>query len=258
MAATRQHVVHFDQRRLWPWGYSLLLHGGLVALLILSFHWTSSDVASLGGQNADTQPVKATVVDQKLINQQMAMLKAEQEKKHQEKQQLEQSITDLKQQQTNAQQQVNQQMADLKAQSEHLAKLKAEDDALAQRQKSADNAARRRQLAAEIASEESAHNAGLASAKQKWIALIQIKIHNNWTPPPGTPSDLSCKVTVTQVPGGSVSNAQVPSCNGDDAVVQSIITAVYRASPLPAPPDPSLFDEGKVLNLTFNNKNPTP
>jgi colicin import membrane protein len=251
-------MVRFDQRRLWPWGYSLLLHGALVAALVLSFHWTGSDVASLGGQNPDAEPVKATMVDQSLINQQMAMLKAEQDKKHQEKQQLEQSITDLKQQQSNAQQQMNQQTANLKAQSDHLAKLKAEDDTLAQRQKTADSAARRRQLAQEIASEESAHNAGLASAKQKWIALIQIKIHNNWTPPPSTPSDLSCKVTVTQVPGGSVSNAQVPSCNGDDAVVQSIITAVYRASPLPAPPDPSLFDEGKVLNLTFNNKNQTP
>ena len=182
------------------------------------------------------------------------MLKAEQDKKHQEKQQLEQSITDLKQQQANAQQQMNQQMSDLKAQSDHLAKLKAEDDALAQKQKTADSAARRRQLAQEIASEESAHNAGLASALQKWKKLIEIKIHNNWTPPPSTPDNLSCVVEVDQVAGGTVTNAQVPSCNGDDAVVQSIVTAVYRASPLPGPPDPSLFDVGRTLNISFNNK----
>ncbi|HEY1774433.1 MAG TPA: cell envelope integrity protein TolA [Gammaproteobacteria bacterium] len=251
-------MVRFDQRRLWPWGYSLLLHGGLVAFLVLSFHWSSSDVASLGGQNPDAQPVKATVVDQKLIDQQMAMLKAEQDKKHQEKQQLEQSITDLRQQQTNAQQQVNQQMADLKAQSDHLAKLKAEDDALAQRQKTADSAARHRQLAAEIASEESAHNAGLASALQKWLALIKLKVTNNWIRPPNTPTDLKCIVAVTQVPGGTVTNAQMSSCNGDDAVVQSVITAVYRSSPLPAPPDPSLFDEAKTFNLAFDYKTQTP
>jgi colicin import membrane protein len=257
MAVSRQRVIRVDPRRLRPWGYSVLLHAGLVLLLVLSFHWTSSDVASLGGTNTDAEPVRATVVDQSLINQQMAMLKAEQEKKHQEKQQLEQSITDLKQQQVNAQQQVNQQTANLKAQSDHLAKLKAEDDALAQRQKTADSAARRKQLAQEIASEETAHNAGLASALQKWKALIEIKIHNNWTPPPSTPDNLSCIVEVTQVPGGTVTNAQVPSCNGDDAVVQSIITAVYRSSPLPGPPDPSLFDQGKSLRLTFNNK-PTP
>src|SRR6185312_16902899 len=130
MAASRAHV---SQRRLLPWGYSLLLHAGIVVLLLLSFHWGATELPSMGGKS-ETEPVKATVVDQKLIDQQMAMLKSEQDKKRQEKQQLEQSITDLKQQQVNAQQQMNQQMADLKARSDHLAKLKAEDDALAQRQ----------------------------------------------------------------------------------------------------------------------------
>jgi len=257
MAASNKSPAHLEGQRLRPWGYSFLLHVGLVLFLILSFHWSNSVVPSLGGHGDTLEPVKATVVDQKLIDQQMAMLKAEQDKKHQEKQQLEQSITDLKQQQTNAQQQMNQQMADLKAQSDRLAKLKSEDDALAQKQKTTDTNLRRRQLADEIANEERARDAGLASALQKWKALIQLKIHNNWNPPPSTPANLSCVVVVTQVPGGTVTNAQVPSCNGDDAVVQSIITAVYRSSPLPGPPDPSLFDQGKSLQLTFNNK-PTP
>lgn len=256
MAASKASP-HIGQRRLLPWGYSLLLHAGIVACLLMNFHWGTSVVPSLGG-NSETEPVKATVVDQKLIDQQMAMLKSEQDKKHQEKQQLEQSITDLKQQQTSAQQQVNQQMADLKAQSDRLSKLKAEDERLSQQQKTADNNARRRQLQQDIADEEKAHNAGLASALQKWVALIQLKVNNNWIKPPNTPADLKCIVAVTQVPGGTVTNAQMSSCNGDDAVVQSIITAVYRASPLPAPPDPSLFDQGKNFNLTFDNKHQTP
>jgi colicin import membrane protein len=241
-------MIRFDQRRLWPWGYSLLLHGALVAALVLSFHWTGSDVASLGGQNPDAEPVKATVVDQSLINQQMAMLKAEQDKKHQEKQQLEQSITDLKQQQSTTQQQVNQQMADMKARNDRLAKLKAEDDALAQKQKTRDNAARRTQLQQEIANEEKAHDAGMASLMARYKALIQQKIQNNWVRPPSTPDDLKCTVEVRQVVGGTVTSANVLSCNGDDAVRQSIVTAVLKASPLPAPPDPTLFDP----DLTFD------
>lgn len=256
MAASKASP-HIGQRRLLPWGYSLLLHAGIVACLLMNFHWSTAVVPSLGG-TSETEPVKATVVDQKLIDQQMAMLKSEQDKKHQEKQQLEQSITDLKQQQTSAQQQVNQQMADLKAQSDRLSKLKAEDERLSQQQKTADNNARRRQLQQDIANEEKAHTAGLASALQKWVALIQLKVNNNWIKPPNTPADLKCIVAVTQVPGGTVTNAQMSSCNGDDAVVQSIITAVYRASPLPAPPDPSLFDQGKNFNLTFDNKHQTP
>lgn len=241
-----------------PWVYSVLLHGGLVLLLILSFHWSSSLIPSLGGHNPEAEPVKATVVDQGLIDQQLAMLKAQQQKKQEEKQQLEQSITDLKQKQATAQQQMNQQIADMQKQAQdeqdRLAKLKAEDEALSQKKKTADTNARRKQLQDEIANEEKSRDARLASLNQRYMALIQQKVHNNWSPPPTTPDDLKCTVSVTQVPGGTVTNVQVSSCNGDDAVVQSIVTAVYRSSPLPAPPDPSLFD--RSLKFTFDNKKP--
>jgi colicin import membrane protein len=240
-------MMRFDQRRFWPWGYSLLLHAVIVACLLLNFRWGSQEMPSLGG-HSETEPVKATVVDQKLIDQQMAMLKSEQDKKRQEKQQLEQNLTDLKQQQTAAQQQVNQQMADMKARADHLAKLKAEDDVLAQKQKTRDSAARRAQLQAEIANEEKAQDSRMASLRAKYMALMKQKIENNWVQPPSTPDDLKCKVEVRQVVGGSVTSANVLSCNGDDAVRQSIVTAVLKASPLPAPPDPSLFDP----DLTFD------
>lgn len=244
MAASKAHL---SQRRLLPWGYSLLLHAGIVGLLLLSFHWGATELPSMGGKS-ETEPVKATVVDQKLIDQQMAMLKNEQDKKRQEKQQLEQNLSDLKQQQTAAQQQISQQMADMKARSDRLARLKAEDDALAQKQKTRDSAARRAQLQAEIASEERAHDAGMASLRAKYMALIKQKIENNWAPPPSTPDDLNCKVEVRQVVGGTVTSSNVLSCNGDDAVRQSIVTAVLKASPLPQPPDPALFDP----DLTFD------
>src|SRR6185295_5572737 len=158
----------------------VLLHAGLVLLLVMSFHWSNSVVPSLGGHGDQVQPVKATVVDQKLIDQQMSMLKAEQQKKQQEKQQLEQNITDLRQQQAKAEQQMNQQVADMKAQADRLAKLKAEDDKLSQQKKTRDTAARRAQLQAEIANEEKAHDARLASLLQRYLALIKQKVTNNW------------------------------------------------------------------------------
>jgi len=238
---------HLGQRRLLPWGYSLLLHAGIVACLLMNFHWGSAVVPSLGG-TSETEPVKATVVDQKLIDQQMAMLKSEQEKKHQEKQQLEQNITELKQQQTVTQQQVSQQLADMKAQADKLAKLKAQDEALAQKQKTRDNAAQRALLQQEIANEEKVQDSRMAGLKARYMGLIKQKIENNWVQPPSTPDGLKCKVEVRQVVGGSVTSANVLSCNGDDAVRQSIVTAVLKASPLPAPPDPSLFDP----DLTFD------
>jgi colicin import membrane protein len=245
-----------NRRRLLPWGYSVLLHVGIVLFLVLSFHWGSSVIPSLGGHNPDAEPVKATVVDQGLIDQQMAMLKAQQQKKQQEKQQLEQNISDLKQQQASTQQQLNQQLNDLqkqaKAEQDRLAKLKAEDDALSQKKKTADSNARRRQLQDEIANEEKSRDSRLASLKQQYVALITQKVFNNWIRPATAPDDLNCLVLVSQVRGGTVTNVQVPTCNGDDAVVQSIITAVYRSSPLPEPPDPSLFD--RDLKFTFDIK----
>jgi colicin import membrane protein len=247
-------------QRYRPWVYSVLLHGGIALLLVLSFHWGSFVTPSLGGHNPEAEPVKATVVDQGLIDQQLAMLKAQQQKKQQEKQQLEQSITDLKQQQAANQQQMNQQLADMQKQSQaeqdKLARLKAEDEALSQRKKTADTAARRKQLQDEIAGEERSHDARLATMLQKWVALIQLKITNSWVKPPSAPDGLHCLVTVTQVPGGTVTSAQVTACNGDDAVVQSIITAAYKASPLPLPPDPALFDQGRTLHLHFDPKGP--
>lgn len=245
-----------NKRQLRPWAYSVLLHFGVVLLLVLSFHWGQSTLPSLGGHSTEAEPVQATVVDQALIDQQMAMLKAEEQKKQQEKQQLEQNLTNLKQQQQQAQQQLNSQLADLQkqAQSEQdkLAKLKSEDEALQKKRETADTSARRKQLQDEIAGEERARDSRLASLKQQYVALITQKVHNNWISPASTPDNLNCTVLVTQVPGGDVTNVQVSNCNGDDAVQQSIMTAVYRSSPLPPPPDPSLFDRNLVF--TFDNK----
>jgi colicin import membrane protein len=54
---------------------------------------------------------------------------------------------------------------------------------------------------------------------------------------------------VTQVPGGEVTEVSVGKCNGDQAVRESIKSAVYKASPLPAPPDAALFDRHLVIDF---------
>ncbi|MGH8372636.1 MAG: TonB C-terminal domain-containing protein [Gammaproteobacteria bacterium] len=256
-------------QRLLPWMYSLLLHGGFLGLLMLSLHWTNATLPSLG-QNPDAKPVQAMVVDQALIKQQMDMLKAEDQRKintqkkldqeaqaaKQQRQQEEQKLSDLKKQQQQAQQELNQKLADLQQQAQaeqgRVAKLKAEEAKAAKQEKkkqSAEAARHRKQLQAEIAAEEKARDARLASLRQQYVGLITLKIQNNWIKPPTAPDNLNCKVDVQQVPGGSVVNAQVTQCNGDDAVRQSIVTAVLRASPLPPPPDPSLFDRNLVITF---------
>ena len=60
---------------------------------------------------------------------------------------------------------------------------------------------------------------------------------------------LRCEVAVTQIPSGDVIDVQVRTCNGDEAVVRSIEQAVLRASPLPQPPTPALFNRNLIVNF---------
>ncbi len=258
-------------QRLLPWVYSVLLHAAFLALLVLSFHWTNSTLPSLGGTAQVAQPVQATVVDQKLINQQMALLKAQEDQKQQaakkleqqaqtakvEREQEQQKLTQLQQQQAAARQALNVKLAELqqqaqaeKAQQDRIAKLKAEAAAAAKKQQ---NARRHAELQREIAVEQGALNARRASLLQQWTAVVRQKVQSNWNEPTDTPGNLSCKVQVEQVPGGTVANAQIISCNGNEAIQQSVITAVLRSSPLPPPPEPSLFQRVFVLNFTPQN-----
>ncbi|MDE1983297.1 MAG: TonB C-terminal domain-containing protein [Gammaproteobacteria bacterium] len=254
-------------QRLLPWVYSVLLHTAFLALMILSIHWTNSTLPSLGGTGQVAQPVQATVVDQKLINQQMDLLKAQEQQKlaaqqkleqqaqaaKTERQQEEQKVAQLQQQQATAQQALNAKLAELqqqaqaeKAQQERVAKLKAEAATAAKKQQSAQ---RRAELQREIAVEQGALNARRASLLQQWIAVVKQKIQSNWNEPASTPDNLTCRVQIDQVPGGTVANAQIISCNGDEAVRQSVVTAVLRSSPLPPPPEPSLFQREFILDF---------
>jgi colicin import membrane protein len=71
--------------------------------------------------------------------------------------------------------------------------------------------------------------------------------------PPSAKPGIDCVVYVTQIPGGEVTNVRIGTCNGDTAVRESIETAVYRASPLPPPPDPSLFERNLEIRFVPND-----
>jgi colicin import membrane protein len=83
----------------------------------------------------------------------------------------------------------------------------------------------------------------------QYVSQITSKIERAWIRPSSATAGLQCEVRVTQVPGGVVTGVQVTRCNGDEAVRQSIEAAAYRASPLPQPSDPALFE--RTLVVTF-------
>ncbi|MGI9221999.1 MAG: TonB C-terminal domain-containing protein [Woeseiaceae bacterium] len=102
---------------------------------------------------------------------------------------------------------------------------------------------------AELEAESQQMAAMAASAKSAYIFAIQQKITRNWVQPPTAEEGLDCVVKVQQTAGGEVLNVSFGGCNGDATVRRSIEAAVYKASPLPAPRDPSVFDRN--LELRF-------
>ena len=126
-----------------------------------------------------------------------------------------------------------------KAQEAALAKQKAADEAEA----AEDEADLKRSLANE---ERAASTAPLLA---KWQAQISARIERAWIRPESARPGIQCVLNVTQEADGTVTQVKVGECNGDQAVRQSIEQAVYKASPLPPPPDRSLFD--RELTIYF-------
>jgi colicin import membrane protein len=126
-----------------------------------------------------------------------------------------------------------------KAQEAAQAKEKA-DEAQEAAEREAD-------LKRSLASEEHAVSSGPALAS--WQAQIAARINRAWLRPPTARPGIQCMLYVTQEPGGTVTQVKIGDCNGDQAVRESIEAAVYRASPLPPPPDPALFDRNLKINF---------
>ena len=101
----------------------------------------------------------------------------------------------------------------------------------------------------EIEAEERRLAAMQADDLARWIFAMNNKISRNFVPPASIPVNLECVVDVRIVPGGRVMDAQVGRCNGDEAVRRAVEAAVYKASPLPEPENPAIFQ--RDLRITF-------
>ncbi|HEX2790413.1 MAG TPA: cell envelope integrity protein TolA [Steroidobacteraceae bacterium] len=141
-----------------------------------------------------------------------------------------------------------------KAEAERAAAAKAEADRKAQqlaqqRKAEQERAQREADLRSQMASEEHINAVQSSPAKAEYLSLITARINRAWIRPASARPGVKCLLHITQIPGGEITHVVVAGCNGDEAVRQSVETAAYRASPLPAPSDPALFDPN--IDVTF-------
>jgi colicin import membrane protein len=101
----------------------------------------------------------------------------------------------------------------------------------------------------EEARKQAEHTARLQTQRSQYVATIAQKVNNNWLRPAGNVDGLSCDVIVTQTMSGDVIDVRLQECANDVAFQRSVERAVRKASPLPLPPDPEVFD--REIFFTF-------
>jgi hypothetical protein len=88
-----------------------------------------------------------------------------------------------------------------------------------------------------------------------YMGQIKARIDRAWARPRvavgGKASEsFSCQVEIAQDSNGYVTEVTLVHCNGNAHWQQSLVSGIQSASPLPAPPDPSLF--ASQLRLSFD------
>lgn len=175
------------------------------------------------------------------------------------------------QRQREAAEQARREQAEREAAAQRAAELKrqqereAEERRLAE-QREAERKAEQERLAAQMAAEEAAIreaerrqaeaeaqarlNAQLASLRDEYMAAIVARIQGNWERPLGAPNNQRARIYVRQARGGFITEVKMLRCEGTDAFCTSVLDAVWRSDPLPAPPRDEVFDE--ELEIEFD------
>ena len=263
------------------WIQSLLLHGLILVLLVVGIR---SALVHGSGETVPpaAHPVQARVVNGKAVEQAWAAYQKRRQEREQAREEQAQALA-AKAARARAEQRaaaahlaalraeqaralIAQKAALARLQTEKLAQQKALA-AMAARQAAAHEAQvqalqalqaeRRRAVQAAEARKRAEQEAEAAAAARErrrselsaWVAAIRSQVENAWIRPPGVHGDLSCAVSVTLAPGGGVVAAHLGQCNGSASVRQSVLTAVFRASPLPMPTDPAIFKRHLIFDF---------
>jgi colicin import membrane protein len=246
-----------------PAAWSVALHLAIAGLLFLGLTMPAPEDA------LEILPIDAVIVDQAIL-QAAGRQRREVERQQAEERRREQAEEQARREEADRQERAEterraeeqrrleaEQAVQAKARADAEAKRKAEQQAqakaAAEKKRAAEEARLRTEreadLRARLAAEEQRTGAAFQGLKAQYIRAIQAHVEQRWFEPPGIGQGASCTVHVMQIPGGEVVGMRFGTCNGGEAMRRSIETAVKNASPLPAPPEPGLFE--REVRLVF-------
>jgi len=86
----------------------------------------------------------------------------------------------------------------------------------------------------------------------KYVPMIEARVRSVWLIPPGLPAGMKGKIRIDLEPGGHVvpGSVKVVRSSGNAAFDQSVVAAVYQASPLPVP-DGDEFNIFRSFDMEF-------
>ena len=175
---------------------------------------------------------------------QLAKQKSEQEK----------SIADMKNQQIQLQKQQKKEtekLAELqKKKTTEIARVEQENQA-----KAKDELAKKQQAASQQAALDAQNNARVAGEVDKYKALIIGAISRQWILPENANSSQSSQFRIRLAPNGAVLEVSLTRSSGDAILDRSAQSAIYKASPLPVPSDPTTFNLFRDISLTVRPEN---
>jgi colicin import membrane protein len=132
-------------------------------------------------------------------------------------------------------------------------KRKQEQDKKLQQEKQ--EALRQKQAEAEAANARKAEAAAQQAAGQRvlddYTGRIKSKIKRFIILPPDLAGNPQAEFDVTLMPTGEVLNLKLTRSSGSAAYDSAVERAIYKAQPLPLPPDPGLFGKFRELHLKF-------
>jgi len=259
---------------------SLAIHGLLILLLSLNYDFSSTklpprlaiqavliDPASLTQQTKVTPPVEPAPLPEPepesepepepepvVEPEPLPMVEPEpvidQEKLLREKQAKEAAVREAQERDKAAQlkRQKEQQAAEQRERDRQAAEQR-ERERQAAEQRQRDQARRQQELLAAVQAEEVQYAAQQSGELARYQAILTQRIQRFWVEPPSANEGVDCYVSVSLLPSGDVIDARIQKCNGDQVVQRSIEAAVRRASPLPLPDNPALFDRN--LRIRF-------